>query len=264
MDDEKLWGEPEDISDDEEEMAAEGPEQDGNATPMVGQATPMVTGMGTPLDGGAGTPLLSSAGYRSSTGISSVTSGMTGLQTPGAMSARYGYSGSSHGGSRSAGSMTPGPQLFQVLEEQKRVAGAGGVFPSAHGYAGGQLRGQGGIATPGIATPGIATPGIATPGIATPGIATPGGYATPGIATPGMIGVGGKGPGMLPPGVASVGVHSSMARGGPGIVCHRLSHMKKTSDYVVLLTDGLRRTIDDLVRTIDELRFDVMGTSTST
>ncbi|CAD7940523.1 unnamed protein product [Amoebophrya sp. A120] len=186
VDDNTLWGEAEDVSDDEEQMQAEGPEEQagmsGTATPMVGHATPMI-GVATPL-AGAGTPLIGS-GYRSTSGISSVTSNLTGgLQTP-TMSMQYGYGSAQTGGVRS-GSMTPGPQLFQVLEEQKRVAGAGGVFPSAHGYR------AGGIATPGIATPGIATPGIATPGIATPG------FATPGIATPGIM----RGP---QSGIASVG-----------------------------------------------------------
>ncbi|CAD7976233.1 unnamed protein product [Amoebophrya sp. A25] len=208
VDDTTLWGEPEDVSDEEEEMQAEGPEQDGQATPMVGHATPMV-GQATPLVGGVGTPMIggaqSSTGFRSTSGISSVTSGVTGLQTPGSMSGRYGFSGSSQGGIRSASVATPGPQLFQVLEEQKRVAGAGGIFPSSHGY-------NRGVATPGIATPGIATPGIATPGIATPGIATPG-IATPGIATPGMLRPGVASAG----GVQSVGVHSAMIAGRPGI-----------------------------------------------
>lgn len=114
---------------------------------------------------GVGTPLQSSSGFRSTSGISSVTSGISGLATPSAyasgaastMRARGIHSVSGTG--INSASLTPGPQLFQVLEEQKRVGAAGGVFPSAHGY--GIASRMAGLATPGVQTPaGIATPGM--------------------------------------------------------------------------------------------------------
>lgn len=187
--DEEFWGEVEEMeeeSDDEEDD-----EHEGTATPMVG----------TPIQGGVDTPMLSADGSMSSSGIASVTSG---FDTPGDSSVGYRRGAASVSGISSA-SMTPTPQLFQILEEQKARPQKNALFPSQNKYKmsgistplGGISTPLGGIATPigGIATPigGIATPigGIATPlgGIATPigGIATPlGGIATPigGIATP--------------------------------------------------------------------------------
>mmetsp|Transcript_36098 Transcript_36098/g.81440 ORF Transcript_36098/g.81440 Transcript_36098/m.81440 type:complete len:751 (-) Transcript_36098:143-2395(-) len=202
-DDEGLWGELDDDDESEEDMMNMGPEGDGTATPAVG----------TPMHG-ADTPLVSLAdGSQSISGVSSMTSGM---DTPESGSMRRRDRGLSSSGMSSA-TLTPTPQLFQILEEQKAPHQRGALFPSQHGYKVGQksrrpggassmagvatplggIATQGGIGTPlgGIATPlgGIATPlgGIATPlgGIATPlgGIATPlGGIATPlgGIATP--------------------------------------------------------------------------------
>lgn len=171
-DNEPFWGEVEEADSEEEEDD----KQDGQATPVMGTATP-VMGNITPI---ATSGIASIAGTHSISGVSSVTSGID----TSALGTRTGGVASISG--VSSASLTPsGPQLFKVLEEQKKRSGQG-MFPSNRGYK------MGGAATPmGIATPGIATPGIATPmgGIATPmgGIATPmGGMATPtgGIITP--------------------------------------------------------------------------------
>lgn len=184
-DDEGYWGEviEEESEEEEEEMDIE---REGVATPVMGTATPII-GSVTPM---IASGIASVTGTRSISGVSSITSGVdtgtgtgTGTRTRGVAS----ISGIS------SASMTPtGPQLFQVLEEQKNRAG-GGMFPSNRGYKMGGHKTPMGMATPGIATPGIATPGIATPGIATPGIMSAGihtgahtGINTPGIATPGI------------------------------------------------------------------------------
>jgi len=187
-----LWGEVEDFDDeeDDDDDGVGGAEKDGMATPMLGTQTPLI-------GSGNATPIMNrDGGTRSISGVSSITSGM---DTP---------SGGSHTKSKRGGiasvsgissaSLTPTPQLFQVLEEQK-ARSSKGMFPSGQQY---KMRGRGsatplgGIGSSGTGTPiaGIGTPigGIGTPhvgGIATPvgGIATPvGGIATPvgGIATP--------------------------------------------------------------------------------
>merc|ERR1719327_2226616 len=179
------------------------------ATPMLGTQTPLI-------GSGNATPIMNrDGGTRSISGVSSITSGM---DTP---------SGGSHTKSKRGGiasvsgissaSLTPTPQLFQVLEEQK-ARSSKGMFPSGQQY---KMRGRG-SATPfgGIGTPhgGIGTPhGISTPhGIGTPGMGTPGagtrtphgiGTRTPmGIGTP-MSAAGGATPygghGTHPPGVGT-------------------------------------------------------------
>merc|ERR1712137_1061364 len=101
-------------------------------------------------------------------GIDSVTSGM---DTPGS-STRSKRGGIASVSGVSPASLTPTPQLFQVLEEQKARAGKSGVFPSQHGYK----MGKRGSATP-IAGVGSSGTGTGTPvaGIGTPiaGIGTP-------------------------------------------------------------------------------------------
>lgn len=178
-----LWGEVEEMSEEEEEEDEEVDAGDGAATPALGTQTPF----------GVDTPIVSmgseAGGVHSISGVSSVTSGM---ETPASMSRKAGRGVNSVSGISSA-TMTPQPQLFQVLEEQKTKAGRG-LFPSQHGYNMAGARTPAGAMTPhGISTPmaGISTPlaGISTPigGIGTPiaGISTPiGGIATPGIATP--------------------------------------------------------------------------------
>ena len=80
-----------------------------------GRATPMMDGGATPLLEGGATPSSLQTGMRSISGISSVTSGISGFQTPGTMS----RTGQSSRAGISSASLTPsGPQLFQVLEEQ--------------------------------------------------------------------------------------------------------------------------------------------------
>lgn len=193
-----LWGEVEDFDDDdddEEEM--DQVVGDGTATPMLGSATPLV---GT----GSATPVVSAGhgGTQSISGVSSITSGM---DTPGTGGTRSKRGGIASVSGVSSASLTPTPQLFQVLEEQKGKS-AKGMFPSSNTYkmrsrgAGSStpLAGSGsagGTSTPlaGIGTPlaGIGTPvgGIGTPhGISTPhgiGTHTPGGYGT-GMGTPGI------------------------------------------------------------------------------
>merc|ERR1719282_1569182 len=102
----------------------EGPEKgDGTATPMLGTATPLV-------GSGSATPVVSvDGGVRSISGASSVTSGM---DTPGTGSrSRRGGIASVSG--VSSASLTPTPQLFQVLEEQK-ARSSKGAYPSSHTY----------------------------------------------------------------------------------------------------------------------------------
>jgi splicing factor 3B subunit 2 len=175
--DDLLWGEVEDADEEDEEDEDEAMD-DGAATPALGTATPF--GVDTPI-----VSMGSEGGVRSISGVSSVTSG---LETPSSVGLR-GKRGIQSVSGISSATMTPQPQLFQVLEQQRGSA-KGGLFPSQHTYKVGVGTPVAGIATPGLATPGIATPqGISTPigGIATPqGISTPiGGIATPqGIATP--------------------------------------------------------------------------------
>merc|ERR1719265_2608875 len=124
-------------------------------------------------------------GVKSISGVSSVTSG---LDTPsgGTRSKRGGIALVS---GVSSASLTPTPQLFQVLEEQKSRSSKG-VYPSSHTY---KVRSKTGASTPiaGIGSSGTGTPiaGIGTPigGIGTPhGISTPHGIGTPGMGTPGV------------------------------------------------------------------------------
>jgi len=188
-----LWGEVEEADSEEEEEDDDDGADDGAATPALGAQTPF--GVDTPI-----VSMGSDGGVNSISGVSSVTSGM---ETPASVSTRKRGTQSVSG--ISSATMTPQPQLFQVLEEQKSKGGQG-LFPSERGYkmGGGRTPSgipgahtpMGGISTPiaGISTPiaGISTPlaGISTPigGISTPhGISTPiGGIATPmgGIATP--------------------------------------------------------------------------------
>merc|ERR1719454_2239846 len=140
-------------------------------------------------------------GVKSISGVSSVTSGM---DTPGTGTRSKHKGGIASVSGVSSASLTPTPQLFQVLEEQKARSGQKGMFPSQQSY---KMRASRGSATPlagvgssgtgtpiaGIGTPigGIGTPigGIGTPigGIGTPhGIRTPVGIGTPGMGTPGM------------------------------------------------------------------------------
>jgi len=176
-----LWGEVEDFDDDEDDEEAEGAEKggDGAATPMLGTATPLV-------GSGSATPVVSmEGGVRSISGVSSITSGM---DTPGTGGSRSKRGGIASVSGVSSASLTPTPQLFQVLEEQKART-KGGVYPSSHTY---KLR-KGGASTPvaGVGSSGTGTPmaGIGTPiaGIGTPiaGIGTPHGIGTPGMGTPG-------------------------------------------------------------------------------
>eukprot|EP00929_Paragymnodinium_shiwhaense_P120942 TRINITY_DN9301_c0_g1_i1.p1 TRINITY_DN9301_c0_g1~~TRINITY_DN9301_c0_g1_i1.p1 ORF type:complete len:773 (-),score=251.38 TRINITY_DN9301_c0_g1_i1:383-2701(-) len=175
----QLWGEVDDFEEDEEEDEAEAEKGDGTATPMLGSATPLV---GT----GSATPVVSmEGGHRSISGVSSITSGM---DTPGTGGSRSKRGGIASVSGVSSASLTPTPQLFQVLEEQKARSGKG-VYPSSHTY-----KMKRGVGTPlaGIGSSGTGTPlaGIGTPiaGIGTPiaGIGTPMGIGTPGIGTPGM------------------------------------------------------------------------------
>merc|ERR1719379_1321333 len=132
------------------------------------------------------------------------------MDTPSAGGGRSKRGGIASVSGISSASLTPTPQLFQVLEEQK-ARSSKGMFPSSQQY---KMRGRGsssvmggigssgtgtpiaGIGTPigGIGTPhGISTPhGIGTPGMGTPGIGTrtPHGYGTPGIGTRTPHGIG--------------------------------------------------------------------------
>merc|ERR1719163_2552638 len=150
------------------QLRAEG--KDGMATPMLGTQTPLI---GT----GSATPVMSrDGGTRSISGVSSITSGMDTPGTGGTGSKRRGGIASVSG--VSSASLTPTPQLFQVLEEQK-ARGSKGMFPSSQQY---KMRGRG-SSTPGIGSAGTGTPigGIGTPH----GISTPQGIGTPGMGTPG-------------------------------------------------------------------------------
>jgi len=177
----QLWGEVEDFAEeDDEDDGVEGGDKDGMATPMLGSQTPLI-------GGGAATPVMGrDGGTRSISGVSSITSGM---DTPGTGGSRSKRGGIASVSGISSASLTPTPQLFQVLEEQKARSGKG-MFPSSQAY---KMRG-GGSATPlgGIGSAhGTGTPiaGIGTPigGIGTPhGISTPHGIGTPGIGTPGV------------------------------------------------------------------------------
>lgn len=181
-----FWGEVDEDYEEDDEDDVDGPEKaDGTATPMLGTATPLV-------GSGSATPIVSmDGGVRSISGVSSITSGM---DTPGAGSrSRRGGIASVSG--VSSASLTPTPQLFQVLEEQKSRS-AKGVFPSSHSYKVRSSRagssnmpsGSGGIGSSGTGTP---LAGIGTPiaGIGTPhGISTPHGIGTPGMGTHSAVG----------------------------------------------------------------------------
>mmetsp|Transcript_58186 Transcript_58186/g.138548 ORF Transcript_58186/g.138548 Transcript_58186/m.138548 type:complete len:775 (+) Transcript_58186:136-2460(+) len=205
-----LWGEIDEDEEEEEDDEEEGGGRDGAATPMLGTSTPLV-------GSGSATPVVSmEGGVRSISGVSSITSGMETPGTGGARSKKHKGGIESVSGISSA-SLTPTPQLFQVLEEQKART-KGGMFPSANTY---KMKSRGsstpimgvgssGTGTPvaGIGTPiaGIGTPhGISTPhgiGTRTPGTGTPGvGTRTPhGISTPvGIAGVGTPGIGTHTP-----------------------------------------------------------------
>merc|ERR1712190_128344 len=103
----------------------------------------------------------------------------SGMETPGTGGTRSKRGGIASVSGISSASLTPTPQLFQVLEEQKARTSKGGVFPSSHGY---KVKGRG-AATP-IAGVGSSGTGTGTPvaGIGTPiaGIGTP----IAGIGTP--------------------------------------------------------------------------------
>eukprot|EP00445_Apocalathium_hangoei_P037283 CAMPEP_0203948382 /NCGR_PEP_ID=MMETSP0359-20131031/83048_1 /ASSEMBLY_ACC=CAM_ASM_000338 /TAXON_ID=268821 /ORGANISM="Scrippsiella Hangoei, Strain SHTV-5" /LENGTH=884 /DNA_ID=CAMNT_0050879925 /DNA_START=88 /DNA_END=2742 /DNA_ORIENTATION=+ len=171
-----LWGEVDEDYEEDDDDEVEGAEKgDGTATPMLGTATPLV-------GSGSATPVVSRGGMRSISGVSSITSG---LETPGAGS-RSKRGGIASVSGVSSASLTPTPQLFQVLEEQK-ARGAKGMVPSSHTY---KMRSRTGGSTPmgGVGSSGTGTPlaGIGTP-IA--GIGTPHGISTPhGIGTPGNFG----------------------------------------------------------------------------
>lgn len=214
-----LWGEVEDYEDEEDDEEDE--RVDGAATPMLGTATPLV---GT----GSATPVVSAGGMHSISGVSSLTSGM---DTPGTGGSRSKKGGIASVSGISSASLTPTPQLFQVLEEQKGRATKKGVYPSSHTYKMGSKSG-GGSSTPigGVGSSGTGTPigGIGTPigGIGTPigGIGTPHGISTPhGIGTPGL-GTGTRTPHGIstPLGVGSAGgfgtgTGTPLGHGTPGI-----------------------------------------------
>mmetsp|Transcript_110164 Transcript_110164/g.311477 ORF Transcript_110164/g.311477 Transcript_110164/m.311477 type:complete len:815 (-) Transcript_110164:145-2589(-) len=177
-----LWGEvDEDFDDDDDEDEAQQERQDGVSTPMLGTSTPLV-------GSGSATPVVSmEGGVHSISGVSSITSGM---DTPGTGSGRSKRGGIASVSGVSSASLTPTPQLFQVLEEQK-ARSSKGLHPSSHTY---KIRSKGGGgSTPiaGVGSSGTGTPlaGIGTPvgGIGTPhGISTPHGIGTPGMGTPGI------------------------------------------------------------------------------
>merc|ERR1719401_2836630 len=131
------------------------------ATPMMGTATPLV-------DTGSQTPVVPmEGGVKSISGVSSITSGM---DTPGTGGTRSKRGGIASVSGVSSASLTPTPQLFQVLEEQKSRSSKG-VYPSSHTY---KMRSKQGSSTPvaGVGSSGTGTPlaGIGTPigGIGTP------------------------------------------------------------------------------------------------
>merc|ERR1712083_219560 len=85
---------------------------------------------------GSATPVVSmEGGVKSISGVSSITSGM---DTPGTGGTRSKRGGIASVSGVSSASLTPTPQLFQVLEEQK-ARGAKGLHPSSHTY---KMRGQ--------------------------------------------------------------------------------------------------------------------------
>eukprot|EP00434_Breviolum_minutum_P036104 symbB.v1.2.031977.t1/scaffold3775.1/size50518/2 len=140
---------------------------------MLGTATPLV-------GSGSATPVVS-GGVHSISGVSSITSGM---DTPGT-GTRSKKGGIASVSGISSASLTPTPQLFQVLEEQKSRSAKKGVYPTSHTYKV-SSRSGGGSSTPvgGLGSSGTGTPlaGIGTPigGIGTPiaGIGTPHGIST--------------------------------------------------------------------------------------
>mmetsp|Transcript_40287 Transcript_40287/g.86489 ORF Transcript_40287/g.86489 Transcript_40287/m.86489 type:complete len:907 (-) Transcript_40287:84-2804(-) len=172
-----LWGEvDEDYEEDEDDddMMQGG---EGTATPMLGTATPL-------MGSGSATPVVSmEGGLRSISGVSSITSGM---DTPhaGSRSKRGGIASVS---GVSSASLTPTPQLFQVLEEQK--SRSKGLVPTGHTYKVGSRTTGSSSAMGGIGSSGTGTPIGGLAGVGTPiaGIGTPHGISTPhGIGTPGM------------------------------------------------------------------------------
>merc|ERR1740121_460373 len=174
--DQILWGEVDDDYDEDDDDEEMQDKAEGTATPMLGTATPLV-------GSGSATPVVSmEGGVRSVSGIDSVTSGM---DTPGT-GTRSKRGGIASVSGVSSASLTPTPQLFQVLEEQKARTSKG-VYPSSHTY---KMRSKTGGSTPiaGVGSSGTGTPlaGIGTPigGIGTPhGISTPHGIGTPGMGT---------------------------------------------------------------------------------
>jgi len=207
-----LWGEVDDFEEEEEDDEVEAERGDGTATPMLGTATPLV-------GSGSATPVVS-GGVHSISGVSSITSGM---DTPGT-GTRSKKGGIASVSGISSASLTPTPQLFQVLEEQKSRSAKKGVYPTSHTYkvssrsGGGSSTPVGGLGSSGTGTPlaGIGTPigGIGTPiaGIGTPhGISTPHGIGTPGIGTRTPHGI------TTPLGVGSAGHVTGTGTGTPGI-----------------------------------------------
>lgn len=215
-----LWGEVDDDFDEDDDDDADGGEKaDGMATPMLGTATPLV---GT----GSATPVVSmEGGVKSISGVSSITSGM---DTPGTGGTRSKRGGIASVSGISSASLTPTPQLFQVLEEQKARASKGGVYPSSHTYKVRSRTGGGSTPVQGVGSSGTGTPlaGIGTPigGIGTPhGISTPHGIGTPlGIGTGTPHGIGTRTPLGIgtPAGYGSAGMGTGTPMGGamtPGI-----------------------------------------------
>merc|ERR1740121_2944118 len=211
--DQILWGEVDDDYDEDDEDDEMQDKADGTATPMLGTATPLV-------GSGSATPVVSmEGGVRSISGVSSVTSGM---DTPGHGS-RSKKGGIASVSGVSSASLTPTPQLFQVLEEQKARTSKG-VYPSSHTY---KMRSKTGGSTPiaGVGSSGTGTPlaGIGTPigGIGTPhGISTPHGVGTRtphGIGTGTPVGFGSHGVGTGTPHGIGTGTPHGIGTHTPGV-----------------------------------------------
>merc|ERR1712063_35409 len=133
--DNTLWGEVEDFDEDDEDDDAEAEKAEGMSTPMLGTATPLV-------GSGSATPVVSmEGGVKSISGVSSITSGQ---DTPGTGGTRSRRGGIASVSGVSSASLTPTPQLFQVLEEQK-ARSSKGVYPSSHTY---KMRSKTGGSTP--------------------------------------------------------------------------------------------------------------------
>jgi len=205
--DQILWGEVDEDYDEDDEDDEMQERADGTATPMLGTATPLVSGSATPV-------VSMDGGVRSISGVSSVTSGM---DTPGHGS-RSKKGGIASVSGVSSASLTPTPQLFQVLEEQK-ARGAKGVYPSSHTY---KMKSRTGGSTPiaGVGSSGTGTPlaGIGTPigGIGTPhGISTPHGIGTPGYGTHSAGGPGSRTPHGIGTPMGGVGTRTPHGIGTP-------------------------------------------------